>query len=403
MNRKQRRAQGHAKEKPGQPTAPGCNASPPDAVALHEAGIEAYRAGRYATAADLIERAIAAAVPVPELHYNLAVVLKALGRLEDAAASYERAIALKPDHVNAHNNLGNVWKALGQPDKARTSFAHALHHNPGNADTHYNLGILCCDLGERAEAERHFRRCLECDPDDGRGAGILLAHLGAGDAPERTSQAQVLSIYDVRSRFWDQERAYFGPALVADGLRRHAAHAGLDILDIGCGTGLIGARVRELAGRLDGVDISPAMLEQAKAKGVYDRLFEADLVPFMVQHPASCDAVLAAAALIHFGDLKALFEAASRCLRDKGLFVLTLFPHEADALRPDVGGNADYAVASNYRLAQSGCFRHSISYVERLAAETGFCVVELEKTIHEHDQDGNPVSGILAVLRAGVR
>ena len=115
------------------------------------------------------------------------------------------------------------------------------------------------------------------------------------------------------------------PRWLADGLRRHAAHAGLDILDIGCGTGLIGARVRELAGRLDGVDISPAMLEQAKAKGVYDRLFEADLVPFMVQHPASCDAVLAAAALIHFGDLKALFEAASRCLRDKGLFVLTLF------------------------------------------------------------------------------
>src|SRR4051812_14115054 len=100
MNRKQRRAQGQAgdqkQQKPAQPAAA-------DPAALHEAGIEAFRAGRLAAAADLIGQAIAASSPMPELHYNLAIVLKAMGRPLDAAASYERAIALKPDHVNAHN------------------------------------------------------------------------------------------------------------------------------------------------------------------------------------------------------------------------------------------------------------------------------------------------------------
>src|SRR5207253_1082890 len=103
-------------------------------------------------------------------------------------------------------NLGNVWKALGQADKARASFAQALHHHPGNADTHYSLGILACDLGARDEAERHLRRCLECDPDDARGARILLAHLGAGEAPGQTPAAQLLSLYEARARIWDQER-----------------------------------------------------------------------------------------------------------------------------------------------------------------------------------------------------
>jgi predicted TPR repeat methyltransferase len=396
MNRKERRAQGHGQKKSARPAAPVSKA-PPDPVALHEAGIQAYRAGDLGAAAALISRAIAFNGGMPSFHYNLGIVLKALGRLEEAAASYERAVALKPDHVDAHNNLGNVWKALGRREQARTSFEQALLYSPGNVDTHYNLGILCGDLGARDEAERHLRHCLASDPGDRRGAAILLAHLGAQRAPDRASQAQMLSIYDVRSQFWDQERSYFGATLVADGLRRQAASGALDILDIGCGTGLVGAQVCALAARLDGVDISLAMLEKAKAKGVYDGLFEADLAPFMAQREDSYDAVLGAATLIHFGDLEALFQAAARAARDKGLFVFTFFPLEA----PDA--SAGYAVASDARLAQSGCFQHSASYVERLAGETGFGVLELKSAIHERNPDGDPVWGIVAVLRRQTR
>jgi hypothetical protein len=39
--------------------------------------------------------------------------------------------------------------------------------------------------------------------------------------------------------------------------------------------------------------------------------------------------------------------------------------------------------------------------VKRLAAETGFCVLELEEVVHEHDQDDKPVAGLIAVLRKG--
>jgi len=392
MNRKQRRAQGKAI----QPAA-SASAAVPDPFALHEAGIMAYRAGDLDRAAALISQAVSFNGGVSSFHYNLGVVLKALGRPEGAAASYERAIALKPDYVDAHNNLGNVWKALGRPDRAKASFERALQFNPGNADTHYNLGVLSCDLGLRGEAEAHFRRCLAGDPDDSRGAGILLAHIGASSSPERTPPAQLLSIYDVRSRFWDQERTYFGARLVADGLRRHAVPNRLNILDIGCGTGLVGIAVRDLADRLDGIDISPAMLEKARAKRVYDRLFQADLQSFLAGQEKSYDAVLAAATLIHFGDLKPLFDAAAHCLRSDGLFVFTFFPYEAES--SDAEDDAGYAVAGLDRLAQSGCFRHKLSYVERLAALAGFSVLELKMAVHEHDQDGNPLSGILAVLR----
>jgi predicted TPR repeat methyltransferase len=382
MNRKQRRAgtRGNRKERP----------SSGDPIALHSAGVEAFRAGQLEQAADLIARAIAANGHMPDFHYNLAIVLRAQGKLKQAAASYERAVLLKPDYADAHNNLGNVWKTLGKQDKARACFERALHFKPGNADTHYNLGILCSDSGDHGQAALHFQHCLDHDPDDALGAGMLLAHLGLAAGPERTPQAHLLSLYDVRSRFWDRETSYFGHALVAEGLQQHAGRAHLDILDIGCGTGLVGILARPLAGKLDGVDLSLAMLEKARDKKIYDRLDQADLVSFMAGHRDSYDAVLGAATLIHFGNLQAVFQAAALCLRDGGLFVFTLFANETDA---------DFAVASNDKLAQSGCYTHSAGYVERLAPESGFSVEMLRKAVHEHDQEGNHIPGILVVLR----
>jgi predicted TPR repeat methyltransferase len=385
MNRKQRRAN----QKAGQ--VPAATAAADDPVKLHAMGVEAFRAGQLQAAAGLITRAIAANGQMPDFHYNLAIVLRAQGKLTEAAASYHRAIELKPDYGDAHNNLGNVWKALGEPSKARACFERALDCKPGNADTYYNLGILSGDDGDTGAAARYFQKCLECDPQDGRGVHVLLAHLGKASAPLQTPQAQILKLYDVRSRFWDNEDTYFGARLVANALCEHAAQGKLDILDIGCGTGLVGALVRPLARRLDGVDLSPAMLEKARAKSVYDGLDQADALSVMSQRASSYDAILAAAVLIHFGDLTPIFRAARTCLRCNGLFVFTLFSLE---------GAENFAVSANYRLAQSGCFAHSDRHVRQLAQDCGLVVDALRGVVHEHDPDGNPIPGLLAVLRA---
>jgi len=382
MNRKQRRATGKAK-------APADAARDP--LDWHALGIEAFRAGRLDEAAEGIAKAIAGNRRLPAFHYNMAIVRKAQGRLRDAADSYQRAILLKPDYADAHNNLGNIWMALGERDKARVDFERALQLRPGNADTHYSLGVLLSETGDAGEAARHFQLCLESDPDDARGVRMLLAHLGAGDIPARSSPAQMQKVYEVRARSWDQESSYYAHTLVAEALREHAPRTGLDILDIGCGTGLAGALVRPLARRLDGVDLSPAMLDKARAKAVYDGLEHADLIAFLSAHANSYDVILAAATLLHFGDLQALFQAARHGLREKGLFIFTLFPNQE--------GDADFAVAASDRLAQSGCFRHSTGYVERLAATNAFRVLAMKTVLHELDQDGKPVAGLLGVLQ----
>jgi predicted TPR repeat methyltransferase len=369
----------------------------------------------------------------PEFHFNLGIVLKKQNRLEEAAASYQRAIALKPDYADAHNNLGNIWNALGKRDEARASFERALSHKPGKAnshlslaklcrdtgdsqaavhhfrrylecdpgdsqgakaDSHFNLGKLCRDSGESETAVDHFRRYLECDPGDFLGARMILAHMNQADTPERASEAQLVAIYKSRAEVWDANTgSYFAYALVAGAFNDHTTGAAPDVLDIGCGTGMVGAQVRARAGRLVGVDLSPAMLEKAREKQIYDRLEVGDIISFMSAHPGSYDGIVGAAILIHFGDLTPIFRPAHACLRAQGLFVFSVFSNGDD--------EREFSVNAHKKLAQSGCFRHSAGYIERLAKECGFSVVMLNKIIHERYPNSGEIPGLLAVLRRG--
>ena len=50
------------------------------------------------------------------------------------------------------------------------------------------------------------------------------------------------------------------------------------VLDLGCGTGLAGEALRRRAAWLEGVDLSSGMIDQARRKGLYDRLEVAEAV-----------------------------------------------------------------------------------------------------------------------------
>ena len=85
------------------------------------------------------------------------------------------------------------------------------------------------------------------------------------------------------------------------------ASSPLTILDIGCGTGIVGTCVSELitTSIIDGVDISPEMLHVASTKlrvdtkPVYDQLFEADLTETITFANAKYDVAISAGTFTH--------------------------------------------------------------------------------------------------------
>ena len=216
--------------------------------------------------------------------------------------------------------------------------------------------------------------------------------------PQRSSTAQLEKMYQTRAAHWDAgaaaEKSYRGHELVCEIFANFypTPNKTLEILDAGCGTGLVGQHLESTHyARLDGIDLSSSMLEYAAQKSIYTRLHLGDLVEYMTHHPQNYDVILSAATLIHFGDLRPVFQSAARTIRPAGRFIFTLFPG------PDDAANG-ISISLHHGHAEGGCYLHSRPYLHQCADETGWQVELIQEAIHEFDR-GNPVSALVICLR----
>jgi len=142
-----------------------------------------------------------------------------------------------------------------------------------------------------------------------------------------TSDArEVAQRYDAWAERYDHDLtswSYQAPSVVAETVVRHAAAGPL--LDVGCGTGLVGRalRARGFAGRIVGLDVSPASLEVARHAGMYDALAQADLQQPLPFEDDSVDAVVCVGVMTYLPDVEAVWREFARVTRAGGLVVAT--------------------------------------------------------------------------------
>ena len=288
-------------------------------------------------------------------HFELALTLMKVGRNKDAILSFQRVLAIQPDESVVHAYLSRLFIS-------------------GN------------DL---QQATFHLRHYLRLVPEDHIGARMLLAYTGAEEIPDRPAQSYIERFYDNYANSYDQKLVdslqYQAPQVILAALQHHQPDAigqgTVDILDLGCGTGLCGQAVRPMAKRLDGVDLSPQMLAKAQQRNVYDELAVADLYLFMEKTPGCYDAIVAAGVFEHIGDPGQVFAAAFSALREPGLFIFTT----EDNPNQDLGVNS------------SGYYMHGQTYLAERAKQVGFNVNALEQTVL-WIENGTPVQGLCVVL-----
>ena len=153
------------------------------------------------------------------------------------------------------------------------------------------------------------------------------------------------------------------------------------IVDLGCGTGLAGPFLHKLGTHLAGVDISPRMIEKAKARGAYDRFENVEFISFLESKPQKFDLVFAADAFIYVGDLARLIRLVSASLAPKGLLAF----------------NIETTEVADFTLLPSGRFAHRVSYVEGLTRKGYLRLTAMPTTLRL--EANRPVSGTLFILQ----
>ena len=296
-----------------------------------------------------------------------------MGNLAQAAALYRRAIAAKVDNAAAYRGLAYVLQKSGKPDEAMSAMRQAVR---------VNRDAQSASVGSIADLERKITL-------DQQGAELhyTLATITSLLPPAQIPSALLTDLFDHYAPGFDDhlrgKLQYMLPEKIADAIAAVRQPGLQDVLDLGCGTGLCGPLLRPWAEHLCGVDLSPLMIEQAKARNVYDTLEVCDLVAAMRQAERGFDLLVAADVFIYIGDLSPVFEAAARCVRPGGLLAYSV---EA--------GSGD-----RYHLQmKSKRFAHSKPYLQKLAAMHGFVEESFESVTARFDA-GQPVPAYLVVLR----
>jgi predicted TPR repeat methyltransferase len=262
---------------------------------------------------------------------------------------------------------------------------------PGFATAWFALGAIRDRLGNRDGAVAAFRAASGADPEDYHGARLQLARLGAGAATPAMTEPYVRRLFDQYASRYDaaltENLHYRGPALLlaavksALELRRPMRFESL--LDLGCGTGLAGSVFRPFAARLVGVDLSPAMIARAEAKGDYDRLTIGNLAAFLaaeIKRNAKYDLVIAADVFVYVSDLAPVLAAIARVLAPGGVAAFTV----------ETQSDADVALLPTLRFA------HGEPYLRDAIASAGLKLLALERAAIRTEK-GLPVAGLVIV------
>ena len=340
---------------------------PDDVEMITSLGIIRMNQGRLKEAIGLFDQVLSMQPAFLKALVNKGLALKSAGRLEAAIDQFRQAVTLVPGSVAAWEQLGLAHLKRGSIDQATPCMEKAFQLNPGNIKAGRQLASVYRHMRRPEAAAAVYRRILEVHPEDVQARFFLDAYRAQEDGrqPERIPADYVQSLYGGRNagRALDTSLTgsleYRAPLVLNEAVREvcDVPEAGLDILEVGCGTGLCGSQLADIAHSLVGTDLSADLLAVAGEKHAYDKLFVADLVDVLSDNADSFDLVIAMDVLCFFGDLTDIFRKCYCTLRRAGVFAFSVGKPET---------------AEPWELHPYGHFVHSYAYLQAVAKETGF-------------------------------
>lgn len=377
---------------------------PGDARVFMLGGLMAEKAGHTAGAFESMRKAVSLAPEWGPGLLELALLLARNGQFDEAIETAEKVHRLEPNNLVVLAGAIDVARTAGHLEMSTRLLRHGLKRVPNDPQLSHLLATDLHAMRRHDEAVTVWNELVNAQPDNAAArlgrlhtllalnsleaaredAAFLLAHDPQNDvyqfysevAQGRTPKTQPTAISqgifdDIAARF-DQHLVrtlgYQLPKQVAAKLLETRPDKKFNVLDLGCGTGLLGACLGRLQGALVGVDVSLKMIEQAARHNLYDKFHTVSVHDALDATPESLYEVIAALdVFIYAGDVTKAIPDAHRILVPGGTLVASF------EMAPEEG--ADLV------LLASGRYAHKRSHVTHILKTAGFAKVDIEDTV----------------------
>ncbi|MCM1324762.1 MAG: tetratricopeptide repeat protein [Acetobacter sp.] len=310
-------------------------------------------------------------------HLNYGILLYETGRIAEALEEYRQAAMLAPEQPEISYNLALILKETGDLEEALGLLFNAHLKAPENQLFIINLSeTLSLLYKENAElALKIAQNWQKQEPENIFSARLLAGISGSMDGG--TDVIYSKKLFDAFAESYDITMGKLEPQIIAKFKELYGAVKG-KVLDLGCGTGLAAEALGNAETVFNGVDVSAEMIAKARLKGVYNNLYQEDILTFLRNNPPALmyDLVIAFDVFCYLGDLKAILQNL------KGVEVW--FSIES----------ADDNRGQDYYLTPSGRYKHRADYINKILQSVGFTEIMSYPLVLRKEQ-GEDVWGIL--------
>lgn len=322
-----------------------------------------------------------------EILKKAASVAQAAGDHPRALEWLRQALPLASEDPSIRYRMGLALGFGGEYSAAVDVFNEMLSETPGNPTLLRARLLAAAGAGQTALAIQDAQALLLLDPNDSETQFRL--DVAQGKTPKAQPAAMVAREFDGRAATFDRQLVsqmqYRVPRDVAHMVNQWYPDKVVDILDLGCGTGLLGLYLGPVKGVIVGVDLSQAMITQAIRHGVYARFHQVNVLDALQNTPKNEYHLITALDVLNsIGELDSVIPDAHRILMPGGRFVFSC--------ETGTDQDADFAIQPNYH------YSHQRSYVQRLLKKAKFVNIELQD-VTLRQEGGNPVPGFLVLAQ----
>ncbi|MGQ8880427.1 tetratricopeptide repeat protein [Delftia sp. NA_296.1] len=343
-----------------------------------------YRARRdqFDLAIEMAEKVARIEPRNPQVLAGVVDIAHRAGNHEMAVLHLRRGLELFPNDAMLRQHLAADLGELGEHTEALQIWNALVDEFPEQPV--YKMGRIKVQIarGEPAAALDDIRTLEEKFPQDATLA--YYAALARAETPQHIPVGMHQAMFDEMAERFDRHLVlglnYQLPKIVAGQLIARHPEKDFNLLDLGCGTGLLGLFLGPMQGYLIGVDSSLKMIEEAAKHGVYDRFHNVDLLGALQNTPANeYDVLTLLDVLIYIGDPQLVIPNAARILKTGGEFIFSC------ETAPEEG--PDLVLQPSQRYA------HKRSHIEAMCKQAGFSVSTEELVLRQ--EGGEPVQGFV--------